>query len=104
METKRFKLKRKFAKNWIVALKSGLYKQDTKHAQYRYEDSFCAVGVCAIANDIKFQSDNRAEIDGIDIHIYLGSSLFAAVYTMNDQQQKTFPEIAEFLEQNVKFV
>lgn len=103
METKRFKLPKKFAKNWIAALRSGKYKQDCNHAQYRWEGLYCAVGVAAIANGIEFQNDNRAMIGDVDINIWLGSSFFAAIYTLNDSQRKTFAEIADWIELNVKF-
>lgn len=100
---KEFALPKELGEKWVQALRSGLYKQDTEHAQYKYQDCFCAWGVFGEANNLEFESENKCLIDGKDINIFAGS-LFQPIYRLNDTFKKKFPEIADFIVENVEFI
>lgn len=100
---KKYTLPKEFGEKWIAALRSGEYKQDTENSTLRHDGCYCVVGVAAIANNLEFKNDNRAVLnDGTDIIKFIGKFLFRELYNLNDHDEKSFPEIADWIEQNVE--
>lgn len=104
---KEFKLPRTFTKKWVEALRSGKYKQETDEGQLRHGDCYCAIGVACLVNGFNFIDNYDAVKKKESIYDYLDrynpnrSSIF---YRLNDNEKKSLPAIADWIEQNVKFI
>lgn len=105
---KQFKLPKEFATKWVNALRSGEYKQDTVHAQYYVPkiDCYCVMGVGAKVNDFIFlEGGNEARnANYIPFSNAIGPMLYRELYHLNDIENKTFPELADWIEENVEFI
>lgn len=98
-------------KKWVSALRSGEYKKTTR--QLRHEDCFCALGVLCETIDAKKWKDlgggKRWEWDGHrgSVPIVLRQEMGItekdqeAVFTMNDEYDCSFGEIADWIEENL---
>jgi len=97
---------------WVEALRSGDYAQGLR--ALRKGNSFCCLGVlCDVmgAEWDKGEDDLNATLNGEKQDYYLAPEALAAVgmtdkeqevlYGMNDNEGKTFPEIADYIEANL---
>jgi hypothetical protein len=105
---------------WIDALRSGKYNQ-TK-SNLKSKNGFCSLGVLVDLYLLEKNLDwklyvDHSEFNGRDSHLYNrvitwydviiwanGSNYFDVcnlLIKMNDQEEKTFQEIADFIEENV---
>lgn len=93
-------MKKEMLEIWIAALRSGEYKQGTAVLAYyprKGTTEFCCLGVlnqvCALGSDSslgKIRPDIRESIG-------LTGNLQSTLIRMNDEENKTFNEIADFL-------
>jgi hypothetical protein len=94
---------------WVEALRSGRYQQAT--GKLMTEEGYCCLGVlCEVAGlPIALDGFNVVGADlGEDDNGYRpinelvgGRDLVALLYEMNDDERKTFPEIADYIEANL---
>lgn len=123
---KEFKLPKHFAEKWIKALRSGKYHQTTEILGKVKGDKceYCCLGVAASLQGFEMDvlsengelieltkwDDNSDEIEYFDlIEAGLPDTLFTGelpslLIEMNDRQNKTFDEIADWVEENVEFI
>lgn len=94
---------------WLEALRSGRYQQGK--TCLRAGDAFCCLGVlCDVSEQGKWtDGDSTRYFTVTDQGAYclfpptgwLGREMSNAIVNMNDEQGKTFNEIADWLEANV---
>lgn len=91
-------LTKEMKENWIAALRSGDYKQGKVRLQQK--DRFCCLGVLCHLNriEIGLGHDNEAYdwLAG-----YISNYNINTLWQMNDINGKTFPEIADWIEENL---
>ncbi len=94
------KLPEPFRTDWINALKSGEYKQG-KGALY-VDGHFCCIGVgCSVKGASIEDLDGRSYWPlNQDFSVDLMQDEQEALVCLNDTKKKTFPEIADYIEQN----
>lgn len=110
--TKQYQLPREFAEKWVKALRSGEYKQG--QIKLQKGDEYCCLGVAGILcglgdhdlldHSLFYNQTNAIHLLPSEI-VGLASrnTLVGSLTTMNDSG-KSFPEIADWIEQNVEFV
>jgi hypothetical protein len=96
---------------WVEALRSGRYQQVT--GKLRTEEGYCCLGVLCVAAELSISSDGfhveeDYEDEDYDEDGYAplnalvgGKSIVKALYGLNDDERKTFPEIADYIEANL---
>jgi hypothetical protein len=98
---------------WVEALRSGKYEQ-TRHT-VRDHRGFCCLGVLCDIAGATWKTDEACEFyveydcdqsvtgtpETLDLAIGLGESGRDAVMRMNDADEKSFAEIADYIEQNL---
>lgn len=89
---------------WIAALRSGAFEQHQGSLCSDDRRSFCCLGVLAIVNDPNVDlNENQGDLNPyspIDGMIG-GLSVRGNLVRMNDKERLTFPEIADWVEQNI---
>ena len=110
-ERKGFELPKEFAEKWIAALRSGEYKQGLFKLYRDSSKTFCCLGVaCAVEginiNNIIGELFIRKGISEKIPKILCGDTLYGLPATLSDMNDtgKSFEEIADWIEQNVKFI
>ncbi len=110
-DTKKYSLPRDFAEKWVAALRSGEYKQG-KGALLDSSDCFCCLGVAGIVGGCSkralqgytlLQGSFHNGMHCVAPQILGKNKLVDELTTMNDDG-KSFPEIADWIEHNVEFV
>jgi hypothetical protein len=104
-----YQLPKEFATKWVAALRSGEYKQ-TGGVYYNPQNNcYCSMGVGLVANEIEINKKGDSTIN--DDNPFLecmpltgDGTLWFAIYNLNDHEQKSFPEIADWIEANVDFI
>lgn len=108
---KKYTLPKEFGKKWIAALRSGEYKQGQQTLCSYADSKYCCLGVAA-----KISGANFLEIVGkqwvkLDSDLNLpsvlkgsgaNSDLVYDLVSLNDHENKSFPEIADWIESNVE--
>lgn len=126
MSTKKYQLPKEFAQKWIAALRSGEYMQ-CRSALGDSIGGYCCLGLagvlCGATDEMYRVNESRSTFlyndaqhypSNIEMGVYLripeglkgGPSynhLVDKLSVMNDAG-KSFPEIADWIEQNVEFV
>lgn len=114
---KLFKLPKPFAEKWLIALRSGKYKQGRSHlvTYVASKPQYCAIGVAlkisglddydlqgslSITEKIAKKTTVPHELTG---H-YRKNKLVAKLTELNDLKEASFHEIADWIESNVEFV
>lgn len=101
---------------WLKALRSNNYKQGTGCLRHKAQETFCCLGVlCDISGEGDWELDNDDD-DGATFRHFDGSAGYGALpdglrervnlshcdmdmlIRMNDTQDKSFEEIANFVE------
>ncbi len=92
---------------WIEALRSGNYKQH-RGSLVRYDDSgsvtsYCCLGVLCKSADIDVRSDAEAyeNYEPFRTWITEAGSQTQILWDMNDAQNRSFPQIADYIEANI---
>ena len=109
---KKFRLPKDFAIKWIEALRSGEYKQGM--VSLFKNDSYCCMvvagRVCGMSkenikiNNGTFKAFNNPKVPEELITIgYTYTPLVRKLIHLNDEEEKSFNEIADWVEQNVEF-
>lgn len=123
METKLFAIPRGFAEKWITALRSGDYEQGK--SALKSENKYCCLGVACAINGFtelgkaQFIAPNNtfgitANNGTKDINKIIKSipkllignekNHFVELVTDMNDNDKSFEEIADWIEQNVEFI
>lgn len=100
------------AMKWVDALRSGKYEQGKERLR-TLDDKFCCLGVLANIENLKWSIDKNNEyicygIDGhraqlppyIESKVFKNGSSQGLFVMMNDAQDKSFNEIADYIEAN----
>ena len=90
----------KLKQDWIEALRSGKYKQGRLALYEPYTEAYCCLGVlCKVAGkDHNPEDDIGGAYDWMLTVLPKGIQLFT---DMNDREDKTFNEIADYIEANL---
>lgn len=115
---------KKLKAKWVKALRSGRYDQTT--GSLHDDVGYCCLGVLCTLVGAKWKRDDNGDlapfIDGKNVsregEFYLGSSLLKKVGITHDRQvnlgrmndgstlhaiqQRSFPEIADYIEKNIR--
>jgi hypothetical protein len=93
----------KLKAKWIKALRSGEYKQGKTFLYKANEEAYCCLGVLCAINGVsrtKMESECTTDIVWFDSGLAKETrSLLGDV--MNDQEGKSFAEIADWIEANL---
>jgi hypothetical protein len=88
---------------WLEALRSGKFKQG--FGQLQKDDAYCCLGVLCVAASLKINRAGEAVLGGegySPFHKLLGDEAMTyRLYRMNDSDEKSFPEIADYIEANL---
>lgn len=88
---------------WTNALESGECEQGKFHL--KMDGKYCCLGVFCEANDIPLYYVDGMEIGTLAgyaaIGMYLNNSTVNTLMRMNDVEEKTFPEIATWIKENL---
>ena len=123
METKKYSLPKEFAEKWLTALRSGEYEQGSSYLSAYYfngitgKNKFCCLGVACVIEGLPLE-DLRGEfiLSNWPLPENLKGDRSANTFVreltdMNDgtiethqADKKSFPEIADWIEQNVNFI
>lgn len=91
---------------WVMALRSGKFKQG-KGALYNWhKQEYCCLGVLCLVAKLEIGGSNTVIVDGVNMGycpiinlIPVGS--YSRLMKMNDYENKSFPEIADYIEENL---
>lgn len=100
-------------KQWVDALRSGKYGQCRGRLQYR--GKYCCLGVwVAVTKDVTMDARGESMINAqgedvgydplfnlLGIHPETETPYVSILWKMNDNEQKSFNEIADYIEQNL---
>lgn len=122
MKTKKFELEKEFAKRWIAALRSGKYLQGQSYLENSF-GHYCCLGVACRMDHPRVDLKDKYFIESSS---YFGkrsvtknlensmptllrgtdtqNAFVKKVSEMNDDDDASFLDIANWIEQNVKFV
>ena len=85
---------RRQKKEWVAALRSGRFKQGFLYLHHLGNDSYCVMGVVNALNPgLSFYLPQKG-LTG-------GELAERSLIAMNDSQKMTFPEMADWIEENV---
>lgn len=88
--------------NWIKALRSGEYSKAI--GAYcdvgQGENCYCALGLLMVSNKIEWR-DALSVLPELGIPIEGNLGIFDVIISMNDYENKSFEEIADWIEQNL---
>lgn len=99
-------------KKWIRALRSGKYKQGRYRLYSNFTDSYCCLGLlCDLLDRTKWQKDewdywawgNREDAlpETVRRKVKLSPKQQGSLIRMNDQEGKTFSEIADYIKEHL---
>lgn len=110
---KRFRLPKKFADNWLNELRNGGHSQGQDELFNNQSYRYCCLGiaglVCGLDNDQMDRLDvlypYLCELDDVTIPLELlgeprDNKLVSNLTQMNDEENKSFSEIADWVENN----
>lgn len=86
----------KIKRKWIAALRSGYYQQC--YGQIEDGDKRCAGGVLV---EVMRETTGDYAISSLGMNMSTYYRMKYDVIDMNDNQRKTFPEIADWIEENI---
>jgi hypothetical protein len=84
---------------WVAALRSGEYQQTT--GQLRKRDGYCCLGVLCAAIAADYDPGNGFLPMKFADEAGISGKVESSLIEMNDTQRKTFPEIADWIEENL---
>jgi len=103
-------VKKQLRDDWVKALRSGVYQQTT--GTLSDSRGYCCLGVLCVVADI--EPGRHGDLDCADLRGFrdecgLGentsfvtpASIHERLVSMNDADRKPFPEIADWIEQNI---
>ncbi len=115
---KKYQLPKEFAEKWVAALRSGKYKQGKSRLRSP-KGEYCCLGVACIVQKVPYRDLKDALwITGDDYYGFgfipegfpsqlIGKAteneLVRSFASLNDSQ-KSFPEIADWIEENCQFI
>ena len=117
---KDFRLPKEFAEKWLKALRSGDYEQGTSTMYHKYSGGYCycCLGVaCRIEYPLHYLKGNNGHYAGLiekSLHqlkfdlkkipkeLKGSNDLVDKLMRMNDDECKSFDQIADWIEDNVE--
>ena len=104
---KEYQLPEEFATKWTAALRSGQYQQTCYNL--KNGDRYCALGVAgSVAGDdtalLERESICLGSWSNTPDVLHSGSALGLRIMELNDDLKKSFPDIADWIGQNVEIV
>lgn len=119
---KKYKLPKEFAEKWVAALRSGEYKQG-RDMLLSKKCEYCCLGVagklCDVPDELMLEISELRDIDIYDSsedsyynvmevynapkEIVVNGDLVREVTILNDNDKLSFPEIADWITENVAF-
>lgn len=104
---KKDSLPKEFGEKWIEALRNTSIKQAT--CRMRIGDCYCANGIGSVVVGFDLREDDNIYVNDCNKEWYpfidiVGKNLFTKIYELNDTAKKSFPEIADWIVENVEFV
>ncbi len=100
-------MKKELKDKWVAALRSGEYMQCQE--QLQKGNSFCCLGVLAEVGNLKHDGMSIIDSNGERLSYNPLIELvddpnvkLCVLYNLNDSKNKTFPEIADWIEENVR--
>lgn len=108
---KKHKLPKDFATKWIQALRSGEYGQ-ARFKLTDFSDNYCCLGIaCRITgySDRQITDYNNTwfgdtNFKGIPVELRKNNNLIEVLVALNDKFEKSLPEIADWIEENVELI
>jgi hypothetical protein len=119
---KEFRLPKAFAEKWLTALRSGKYKQTTSVLYDLEDDGYCCLGVaCRMEYPLHYLKNENggfaSVIEKADTELKFelhkipkelkgnvsNNNLIPELTSLNDEDLASFEEIADWVENNVKF-
>lgn len=98
-------MKKAFVEAWLSGLRSGKYKQhrfamsDSINGLYSNASAFCCLGLgCVIKAGTPKQADKADRSADV---LELEQDVIDTLIIMNDEEKKTFAEIADWIEANI---
>jgi hypothetical protein len=104
------KLDPEFKAKWIAALRSGEYKQGQNMLCNRYDNSYCCLGVAgaicgatpgSMHGMLYFDPQSTNVPEGYPAVLVASTNVRGTLMKMNDTDDKSFLEIAEYIEANL---
>lgn len=103
-----------FKNQWVAALRSGKYKQGKQRLYNQAADTYCCLGVAAhmceslpstlynsaLIPSVSFQS-GTGQVLKVPVELSDDEPLQKRLWEMNDDQEKSFEEIADYIEANL---
>lgn len=109
MKTKKYTLPKEFGMKWVEALRSTPESMHGKGQYFNpYNGCYCGMGLGFKASDIPLVEDGMFPIGREDKSLFNvdkdGDTLWMQLYSLNDNNGYTFPEIASWIETNVELI
>lgn len=99
----KIRMPRSIADPWLAALRSGDYKQGI--GKLRYDDYYCCLGVLNSVAGLGYDDSLGDLLHGSDNYYeFLGEPQQVNLIHLNDNKRKTFPEIADLIEENLEYI
>lgn len=90
---------------WIAALRSGEYKQGTTVLYNNLNDTYCCLGVaqkiCGIKSNRNWDLAVRTS-GTFNTHVFISEARQIRLIKMNDDDNCSFSEIADYIEANIE--
>jgi len=105
------KLPTEFKAKWIEALRSGKYKQGKSVLYNKDNNTYCCLGVAGSvagmncddlnAGTFFYMTHLKRDVKNLPKILYKFDKVPAILIRMNDRQDKSFNEIADYIEENL---
>jgi hypothetical protein len=108
MNTRYPKIDPEFKAKWVPALRSGKYKQG--RGSLVCDEKYCCLGVAGVVSGLKAEDmDGFVDFNGDELGLETTlvpselrhAALSHELICMNDSEDKTFEEIADWIEENL---
>ncbi len=83
-------------KNWVDALRSGKYKQGMGELYNELGNNYCVIGIFNKINNYS----NESSVGYDPLKAIIGQDAVDELWGMNDIKDKTFDQLADFIEEN----
>lgn len=94
-------LTKEMKENWVAALRSGDYEQGK--VNLFFNNKYCCLGVLCQLNNVEVGIEKAVVENAYEwlVQQALTQDVVRTLWRMNDLYDKTFPEIADWIEENL---
>lgn len=96
-----YQLPKEFATKWVSALRSGKFIQIKKCYTNGQKNCFCALGLGYYVQGCHFDYHG---IPDDPLNMPITGHLYKTILQMNDVENKSFVEIADFVQQTIELI